>query len=574
MAAQEHYKSQLTGIPQKLVTLGLLSETDAIKAIEQSRAEGISFVTYVVNHKLVNHSELAQALSEEFGFPLIDLERLEPNPDIIKLVNEKLLEKHKAIPLFKREQRLFVAIFDPTNLDALDEIQFHTKTPVEPMIAEADKLDKFIERALDLFDETRTEGLDEEDTDFELVKEELKQEEETISASEAQVVKFVNAILLKGIKMGASDLHFEPYEKIYRVRFRVDGVLRVIAKPTVTISRKLAARIKVMSHLDLAKCHVPQKGRIKVKISAQKYIDFLVITCPTLWGENIVMRIIDSSANLNIDILGFEEEQKRLYLEALAKPHGMILVTGPVGSGKTLSLYTGINILNKESLNIFTAEEQVEINLPGVNHVQIDEKTGITFAEAIRTFIAQRADIIVVSEIRDLETGQLAIKAAQSGHLILSTLHCNDTAPQTITRLVHMGIPPFEMADAVRLVITQRLCRRLCSCKIEQDIPEMMLQVAGFKKEEIPELKLYGPKPGGCDKCGGSGYKGQVGIYQVMPISEAMKHLIRIMEGRNAIAIGDQARNEGIADLRESGLKKVKKGLTSLEELDRVINIK
>ncbi|KHD07242.1 general secretion pathway protein GspE [Candidatus Thiomargarita nelsonii] len=559
MPAQEDYQSQITGFPQTLITLDLLSETDAIKAIEQSQAEGISFVTYLVNHKLVNYSTLARTLSEEFGFPLI--ERIEFNPDIIKLLNKKLLEQHKVLPLFKREQRLFVAIFDPTNLDALDEIQIHTKTPVEPMIAEADKLEPFIERALNLFDETELDdGELEDDVD-----------EKTIALlPEVPVVKLVNSLLFKAIKMGGSELHFEPYDKFYRVRFRVDGVLRVVAKPTSANFRKMVARIKLMSHLDVDKQHVPQKGRIKVKISTKKYIDFLVITCPSLWGENIVMRIIDSSpANLNIDILGFDEEQKQLYLQALANPHGMILVTGPTGSGKTISLYTGINILNKEDVKISTAEETVEINLPGVNHLQIDEKNGITFAEAIRTFIAQGTDIIVVSEIRDIETAQLAIKAAQSGQMILSTRHTNDTAPQTLTRLVHIGISPFEMAEAVRLVIAQRLCRRLCRCKIEQEIPEMRLQSLGFDKDEISELKLYGP--GGCEECGGSGYKGRVGIYQVMPISEAMKHLLLIMEGRNAIALADQARNEGIADLRESGLKKVKEGLTSLEELDRVI---
>ncbi|MEN8215187.1 MAG: ATPase, T2SS/T4P/T4SS family [Pseudomonadota bacterium] len=561
-AAQE--ESRITGLPQTLVTSGLLSESDARKAIELSQSAHTPFVTYLVNHKLVNSHALAHALSEEFCIPLIDLECIELYPYVIKLLNEKLLEKHKAIPLFKRGKRLFVAVSDPTNPEALKEIQFYTKTHTEPIIAEADKLAKFVHRAIKMFN-TGLEGGE----DLELVEDELKPEE-TTNLSEEPVVKFVNSMFLKAVKMGASELHFEPYEKLYMVRFRVDGVLRVVSKPPVAISRKLAARIKVMSRLDVAKHHVPQKGRIKLKIFSKKIIEFRVITCPTLWGEKIVIRSFEScDAKLNIDILGFEEEQKLLYIEALAKPHGMILVIGPTDCGKTLTLYSGINLLNKEDVNISTAEEPVKIKLPGVTQVQIDEKTGITFAEAIKTFIAQGADIIVVSDIRDLETGLLAIKAAQSGHLILSTLHCNDTAPQSLTRLVHKGISPFEMAEAVRLVIAQRLCRRLCSCKIEQDIAEMRLRVAGFKKEEIPKLKLYGP--GGCDKCGGSGYKGQVGIYQVMPISEAMKQLI--MEGHNAIAMADQARNEGIADLRESGLKKVKDGLISLEELERVISI-
>jgi type IV pilus assembly protein PilB len=524
-----------------------------------------------VKKKLVKQSALARALSEEFGIPLIDIDTLELNPDVIRLLNEKLLEKHKALPLFKRGKRLFVALSDPTNLNALKDIQFHTQTPAEPIIAEADKLAKIIEHAIDFFDDDM-DAFEGEDTDFELADDEQKQEEETITVPEveAPVVKFVNTMLFKAIKLGASDLHFEPYEKTYRVRFRIDGVLKVFAKPPVAIARKLSARIKVMSRLDVAERRVPQDGRIKLKVSTKKSIDFRVSTCPTLWGEKIVMRILDSSAaNLNIDILGYEEEQKRLYLEALANPYGMVLVTGPTGSGKTVSLYTGINILNKEGVNISTAEDPVEINLPGVNQVQIDEKTGMTFAKALKAFLRQDPDIILVGEIRDLETGSIAIKAASTGHMVMSTLHTND-APQTLTRMIDMGIKPFAIANAVNLIMAQRLCRRLCSCKIEQDLPEPVLTDAGFKKEEIPEIKLYGPRQGGCEKCGGSGYKGRIGIYQVMPISETMKRLI--MEGRNAIALADQASQEGIPDLRESGLKKAKDGLTSLEEVDRVVS--
>jgi len=405
-------------------------------------------------------------------------------------------------------------------------------------------------------EETDSELVDESETDFELV-------------DESPVAKFVNSMLFKAIKMGASSLHFEPYEKTYRVRFRIDGVLKLFAKPPVAISRKLAARIKVMSRLNVAECYVPQDGHLKLRISSKMVIDFRVMTCPTIWGENLAMRILDSSAtNLNIDILGFEEEQKRLYLEALANPYGMILVTGPTGSGKTVTLYTGINILNKEGVNIFTVEDPVEINLPGINQVQIDEKTGMTFANVIRRVIAQEADIILVDEIRDIETGNLAIKAANSGHMVMSTLHLND-AQQALAHLLDMGIKPFAIASVVKLVITQRLCRRLCSCKTKQDLPDWVLMGAGFTEKEIPTLKLYGPKQGGCEKCGGSGYKGQIGIYQVMPISERIKRLI--MEGGNAIAMADLARYEMIADLRDSGLKKVKDGLTSLEELDRVI---
>jgi type IV pilus assembly protein PilB len=372
--------------------------------------------------------------------------------------------------------------------------------------------------------------------------------------------------------MGASDLHFEPYEKFYRVRFRVDGMLRVVANPPISLQRKLSSRLKVMSRLDVSERRVPQDGRIKLKISATKSIDFRVSTMPTLWGEKVVMRILDSSAaKLNIDMLGYEEDQKRLYLEALANPYGMTLVTGPTGSGKTVSLYTGINILNKEDVNISTAEDPVEINLPGVNQVQIDERTGMSFSKALKAFLRQDPDIILVGEIRDLETGGIAIKAASTGHMVMSTLHTND-APQTLTRMIDMGLPAFAIATAVNLIMAQRLCRRLCSCKIEQQIPEKALLQEGFSKEEINAegFKLYSPKPGGCEKCGGLGYKGRVGIYQVMPLSAEMRRLI--MEGKNAISLAEQASKENIPDLRISGLKKARDGFTSLEEINRVVN--
>ena len=373
--------------------------------------------------------------------------------------------------------------------------------------------------------------------------------------------------------MGASDLHFEPYEKSYRVRFRIDGVLREIAKPPVSLARKIAARIKVMARLDVAERRVPQDGRIKKKISAHKSIDFRVSTMPTLFEEKVVMRILDSSvAKLNIDMLGFEEEQKRLYLEALANPYGMVLVTGPTGSGKTVSLYTGVNILNQEGVNISTAEDPVEINLTGVNQVQMNEKTDMTFARALKAFLRQDPDIILVGEIRDFETGSIAIKAATTGHMVMSTLHTND-APQTLTRMIDMGIPPFAIATAVNLIMAQRLCRRLCGCKVEQDIPESGLRQEGFTEEDFAkikrgEVKLYTAREGGCEKCSDLGYKGRVGIYQVMPISEKMKRLI--MDGANAMTLADQAQVEGIPNLRQSGLKKVKDGLTSLQEVNRV----
>jgi type IV pilus assembly protein PilB len=562
----------LTGLARRLVDDGFLKQEDAEEAFEKSLASRIPFVSYVVEKKLVGSREIAFAAAEEFGVPLVDIESVELNTEIIKLIDEKLIRKHKVLPMYKRGNRLFVAMSDPTNLNALDEIKFSTKTHTEVILVEDDKLNKLIERSLEVFDNTMKDlgaGLD----DLELQDEDSdKKDDKDDEANEAPIVKFVNKMLLDAIKMGASDLHFEPYEKFYRVRFRVDGMLRVVANPPISLQRKLSSRLKVMSRLDVSERRVPQDGRIKLKISATKSIDFRVSTMPTLWGEKVVMRILDSSAaKLNIDMLGYEEDQKRLYLEALANPYGMTLVTGPTGSGKTVSLYTGINILNKEDVNISTAEDPVEINLPGVNQVQIDERTGMSFSKALKAFLRQDPDIILVGEIRDIETGGIAIKAASTGHMVMSTLHTND-APQTLTRMIDMGLPPFAIATAVNLIMAQRLCRRLCSCKIEQQIPEKALLMEGFSKEEISAegFKLYSPKPGGCEKCGGLGYKGRVGIYQVMPLSAEMRRLI--MEGKNAISLADQARKESIPDLRLSGLKKARDGLTSLEEINRVVN--
>ncbi|MCK5521509.1 MAG: type IV-A pilus assembly ATPase PilB [Thiomargarita sp.] len=563
----------LTGLARRLVIEGLLTEEAAGKAFDESLKTRTSFVSYLVNKKLVKSRDVALEAAKEFAVPLIDIENIELDRELItSKITKKLLEKHKVLPIFNRGKSLFVAISDPSNPIALDEIKFHTKMRTEAILANEEKLQKVIERALEFFDTSMKDlggdGLD----DIELVEDEDdKAGEEEDTTEEAPVIKFVNGMLFKAIKMGASDLHFEPYEKYYRVRFRIDGILQVAANPPIGLARKLAARIKVMSRLDVSERRVPQDGRIKLKLSAKKSIDFRVSTCPILWGEKIVMRILDSSAaNLNIDKLGYEEEQKQLYLEALANPYGMVLVTGPTGSGKTVSLYTGIHILNQEGVNISTAEDPVEINLPGVNQVQIDEKTGMTFAKALKAFLRQDPDIILVGEIRDLETGGIAIKAATTGHMVMSTLHTND-APQTLTRMIDMGIQPFAIATAVNLIMAQRLCRRLCQCKVEQKIPEPALLESGFSKEEIqdPEFKLYEPRKDGCEKCGGQGYKGRVGIYQVMPISDTMKRLI--MEGSNAIAIADQARSEGIPDLRQSGLKKAKDGLTSLAEINRVV---
>lgn len=567
-------KIVLTGLARKLVSENLLSEDVAESSFEKAISERTPFVSYVVKNNLVESRDVARAASEEFGVPLVDIDSIELSPDFIKIIDERLLKQHSVLPVFKRGNRVFVAMSDPTNLAALDDIRFHTKMNTEAILVEEDKLRKVIERSLELFDDTMKD-LEDGLNDIELEDEDdgkAKEEEDREAIEDAPIVKFVNKMLLDAIKMGASDLHFEPYEKFFRVRFRVDGILRSVANPPITLQRKISSRIKVMSRLDVSERRVPQDGRIKLKLSANKSIDFRVSTMPTLWGEKVVMRILDSSAaNLDIEKLGYEENQKRLYLEALAKPYGMVLVTGPTGSGKTVSLYTGINILNKEGVNISTAEDPVEINLPGVNQVQVDERTGMTFTKALKAFLRQDPDIILVGEIRDYDTGSIAIKAASTGHMVMSTLHTND-APQTLTRMVDMGLPPFAIASSVNLIMAQRLARRLCPhCKIEQEVPRVTLEKEGFTKAQLddPDFKLYAARPGGCEKCSGLGYKGRVGIYQVMPISEAMKRLI--MEGRNAVDLADQAAKEGIPDLRKSGLKKALEGVTSLEEINRVV---
>ncbi len=565
----------LTGLARKLVNEGLLSEEKATQAFDESLKKSVPFASYVVSQGLISCRDIAHVAAEEFGMPLIDIESVELNPEIIKSVDEKLIKKHQVLPLFKRGKRLFIAVSNPTNMAAIDDIAFQTKLNVETILAEEDKLAKLLERALEVFDTGMKnldgEGLDNVELGGDDEDGKKDDDDKNDGVDEAPIVKFVNKMLLDAIKVGASDLHFEPYEKFYRVRFRIDGMLRQVASPPVSATRKLAARIKVMSRLDVAERRVPQDGRIKLKLSANKSMDFRVSTCPTLFGEKVVMRILDSSAaKLNIDMLGYEEFQKEQYLKALKNPYGMLLVTGPTGSGKTVSLYTGVNILNQEDVNISTAEDPVEINLPGVNQVQVDERTGMSFAKALKAFLRQDPDIILVGEIRDLETGGIAIKAATTGHMVMSTLHTND-APQTLTRMIDMGIAPFAIATAVNLVMAQRLCRRLCNCKVEVSIPRQALIAEGFGEDEVddPNFKVHGPKPGGCEKCGGSGYKGRAGIYQVMPISEAMRRMI--MEGRNAVDLADQARTEGIWDLRRSGLSKIKNGLTSLEELNRVV---
>ena len=562
---------QLGGLARKLVLDGHLPEAKAVEAQTAALKEKMPFVSYIVSKNLVKGRVVAGAASEEFGVPVLDIDSIDIDPEVVKIVSEKLIRKHSTLPIFKRGNRLYVAVSDPTNLQGLDEIKFHAGMGTEPILVEDNKLLKNIDKALEA---SETSMADLGDTDLDDVEfsddDDLAGGGPDVTESDADdtpVVRFVNKVLLDAINKGASDIHFEPYEKNYRVRFRVDGMLKEVAAPPVGMAPRLSARIKVMSRLDISERRIPQDGRIKLNLSKNRAIDFRVSTCPTLFGEKVVMRILDpSSAKMGIDALGYEPEQKELYLSNLKKPYGMILVTGPTGSGKTVSLYTGVNILNTPDINISTAEDPSEINMPGVNQVNVNPKVGLTFASALRAFLRQDPDVILVGEIRDLETAEIAIKAAQTGHMVLSTLHTND-APQTLTRLMNMGVPPFNIASAVNLIIAQRLARRLCShCKKPVDIPNEALLEEGFKKEDIAKgIKVYGPV--GCDQCN-EGYKGRVGIYQVMPLSEAMGKII--MENGNSMQLAEQAKKEGIPDLRESGLKKVIDGFTSLEEVNRV----
>ncbi|MGC3981949.1 MAG: type IV-A pilus assembly ATPase PilB [Steroidobacteraceae bacterium] len=559
----------LQGLPQRLIQDGLLDEKTALQAIEDAKTANTNLVAHLVAKGLADAREIAIAASQEFGVPLLDLDSIQPDLDVVRLVSDKLLQKHRVLPLARRGKRLFLAVSDPTNTHALDEIKFQTSMTVEAVVVEEDKLQKVAGKAIEQVD-TQMPNLTEDDVDLEGLdvtggdEDDLGQAVGRDDVEDAPIVRFVNKILLDAIKKGASDIHFEPYEKIYRIRFRIDGYLKEIAAPPVALAYKLAARVKVMSRLDIAERRVPQDGRIKMRISKTRAIDFRVSTCPTLFGEKIVARILDpSSAMLGIDALGYEPFQKDLYMQALARPHGMILVTGPTGSGKTVSLYTGLNILNKEDTNISTAEDPAEINLPGVNQVNVNPKVGLTFASALRAFLRQDPDVIMVGEIRDLETAEIAIKASQTGHLVLSTLHTND-APKTLSRMVDMGVQPYAIATSVALIIAQRLARKLCSnCKAPLDLPPEALRKEGFTDAEIAAgLKLF--KPVGCSQCS-DGYKGRLGIYQVMPITETISRII--LRGGDAMEIAEQADKEGVWDLRRSAREKVKNGLTSLDEM-------
>ena len=556
-----------SGLPLRLVRQELLSQEAAKNAIQQSRQERVSLVHHLVASGQVAAAPLASIVAEEFGDPLLDLNTFSRDSLIKDLVDPKLITKHHVLPLFRRGSRLFVAVSDPTNLPALEEIRFNTGLNVETIVVEEDKLAHWIDNLESEADESAFDDLDDGLDDLDVGAAEEKNDETKSGSDDAPIVRFVNKLLLDAIKGGASDLHFEPYEKSYRVRFRQDGILQTVSKPPINIASKLSARLKVMSRLDISERRVPQDGRIKLKISKTRAIDFRVNTCPTLFGEKIVLRILDpESAKMGIDALGYEDEQKQLYMEALHKPQGMILVTGPTGSGKTVSLYTGVNILNTPERNISTAEDPVEINLEGINQVNVNPKQGMDFAAALRAFLRQDPDIILVGEIRDLETANIAIKAAQTGHLVLSTLHTN-SAPETLTRLRNMGVPSFNIATSVLLIIAQRLARRLCeNCKTAVDVPEQSLREMGFTEEDIQSgFTIYGPQ--GCEKCKG-GYKGRLGVYEVVKITDGIARII--MEEGNSIQIGDQCRKEGFNDLHRSGLVKVMHGLTSLEEVNRV----
>jgi type IV pilus assembly protein PilB len=563
-------QSSLSGLPRRLVQDGIVSEESVQEATEAARKAKTPLVSYLVANDLADSRAVAVAASHEFGVPLLDLDAIEIDIETLRAVDQKLLNKHRVLPLIKRGQRLYLGISDPTNLQAIDDVKFQTSLRIDPVVVEEAKLQERINKALEAMDTTMS-SLDDDDFDLEnldVTGDDENQDDVTKDDIEdAPVVRFVNKVLLDAIKRGASDIHFEPYEKIFRVRTRLDGVLSEVALPPVALSNKVCARLKVMSRMDIAERRVPQDGRIKMRLSKNRAIDFRVNTCPTLFGEKIVLRILDpSSAKLGIDALGYDTEQKALYQKHLDKPYGMILVTGPTGSGKTVSLYTGLNILNTEDRNISTAEDPAEINLPGINQVNVNPKVGLTFASALKAFLRQDPDVIMVGEIRDLETAEIAIKAAQTGHLVLSTLHTND-APKTLTRLIDMGVKPYAIATSVSLIIAQRLARRLCdSCKEVRDVPREALEKEGFEAEDIENgLTIFGPV--GCKSCNG-GYKGRLGIFQVMEVSETMGRII--MEGGNAIQIADQAASEGVIDLRRAGLNKVREGLTSLEEINRV----
>jgi type IV pilus assembly protein PilB len=559
---------QFSGLTKCLIKEGLLTETDAGKHIKAAQQQKLPLTSFLVRNNIVDSKTIATFASIEFGVPFFDLDAIDQQSMPVSLVSEKLIQQHHALPLFKRDNKLYIAVSDPTNFRAQDDIKFHTRLNTEIILVEEDKLITAIEHSLDAADTSMTDLLDEDldNLDISGGEEESDAKDSTLDLDDAPIVRYVNKILLDAIKKGVSDIHLEPFEKNFRIRYRGDGILYEAASPPANISSRIISRIKVMSKMDIAERRLPQDGRIKMKLSKNRAIDFRVNTCPTLFGEKVVLRILDpTSAQIGIEKLGFEPEQQKLFIDAINKPYGLVLVTGPTGSGKTVSLYTGLNMLNDVGRNISTAEDPVEITVEGINQVNMNVKSGLTFAVTLRAFLRQDPDIIMVGEIRDLETAEIAVKAAQTGHLVLSTLHTND-APQTLNRLVQMGIPPFNIVSSVNLIMAQRLGRRLCEyCKTSVEYPDDVLLSNGFKETDLGTIQMF--RPMGCDKCN-DGYKGRVGIYQVMPLSEKMRTLI--LEGGNTLALAAQAKTEDINDLRESGLEKIRQGITSLDEINRI----
>lgn len=564
-------EEKLQGISQSLVMSKTLTKEEALKHVSEAKSKQLTFAQYLIENKIVSAIEIAMLVSRDFGVPIVNIDLIERDPVTEKLISEKLVKRHNVVPLFKRGDSLFVALEDPSTQTSLKEIQFHTGLNTYGVVVESDKLHRHIDSLLNekenaalgdyLDDSNELDGLEISSDDDEL------EEDSGQSSDDAPIVRFVHKILLDAVKQGSSDLHFEPYEKRYRIRFRTDGILLEVASPPINLSTRITARIKVMSNLDISERRVPQDGRFKLKISRNRSIDFRVSTCPTVAGEKVVMRILDpSSTKLGVDALGFNPVQRDNFMKAVFQPQGMVLVTGPTGSGKTVTLYTALNLLNNEERNISTAEDPVELKVTGINQVNMHPKAGLTFAETLRSFLRQDPDIIMVGEIRDLETASIAIKAAQTGHMVLSTLHTNSAA-ETLTRLVNMGVPPFNIAGSVSLIIAQRLGRRLCEkCKQPRDdIPQQTLLDMGFSETDLTEMNLH--KAVGCAMCN-NGYKGRIGLFEVMPISKKIGQVI--MENGNSLEIENVAKSEGMTTIRDAGLRMIKEGISSIEEINRV----
>lgn len=563
-------QQKLPGIAQVLMMEQLLDEQQAKDAQKGSQQDQIPFVQFLIKNNTVNAKKVAVAASKNFGVPLLDLHAFDRDMLPQEMIEEKFIRRYHSLPLYQRGDNLYIAVDDPSNSDTVNEIKFQTGKNVHVVVVEADKLDEIINDVLTAKESAALgdylEDSDNFDLDISSGEDEIIEEDNPVGSDDAPVVRFINKILLDAINRGASDIHFEPYESRYRIRFRQDGLLYEVTSPPLNLSARIAARIKILSSLDISERRVPQDGRFKMRLSRKNSIDFRVSTCPTVNGEKIVMRILDpTAANLGVEALGFSEPQIKLFNKAIHEPQGMVLVTGPTGSGKTVTLYTALNMLNTVDRNISTAEDPVEIKVPGVNQVNINLKTGLTFPGALRSFLRQDPDVIMVGEMRDLETAEIGIKAAQTGHMVLSTLHTN-SAPETLTRMANMGIPPFNIASSVSLIIAQRLARRLCTqCKKPTEIPYEVLRSNGYTDEDLDGIKIYGPE--GCNYCA-NGYKGRVGLYEVMPITKTLSEII--MRGGNSLELEKQAIQEGMITIRKAGFEKVKEGITSIEEISRV----